>query len=400
MKYLLICTLSLISISVFAQIGEPFPMLEKEYGVPIRTWENISGLKEYVFIAPNLEIQATPINGLIQKISYEFSLDKTNDIHAALLALNGSRWEIDGSVSPMEFNDFRINPWANPAIKYIHPKTGDRAYFGTPRYQRTEHTRELHVFTDRYIKECARQSLDPEANNYTKGGRLRFGYQAGNTAPLLDWFNEMASNSIPRILNRELTPKAVSEAYEVFELFTSFSTNGPTHRNASAHRSRPFIVIQSSLNIIIRTSLEQKKHPYDGFVHPAALDITINDFRPNVPIQGMRVVYLDNLSEKHISAFLGEEQDPVGLGNIMNPAVARGESLKRVEYINNALYVYPGHWGGWHILSDPAVRSITFNEDLTVAWVDYSMGYEGGQTTYQKQHGEWSFISSLATWIE
>ena len=85
----------------------------------------------------------------------------------------------------------------------------------------------------------------------------------------------------------------------------------------------------------------------------------------------------------------------------MNPSRARGQSEKRLEFMNKKLNIIHGHWGGyWHIETHPMVFSINFNKKRNLAKVNYRLVYQGGEAIYVKKNGKWTLKEAYLTWIE
>uniref|UniRef100_UPI00404B4ECB hypothetical protein n=1 Tax=Flavobacterium sp. TaxID=239 RepID=UPI00404B4ECB len=128
---------------------------------------------------------------------------------------------------------------------------------------------------------------------------------------------------------------------------------------------------------------------------------SINDFCPDLNFGQVKTLFLFPKYEKAINKFLGTKNEPLGSGNIMNPAKARGLSEKRQKFLNKKLKIIHGHWGGyWHIITHPFVFSISFNLDRTIAHVNFRLVYQGGEAHYVKQNGQWILEKSKLTWIE
>ena len=63
--------------------------------------------------------------------------------------------------------------------------------------------------------------------------------------------------------------------------------------------------------------------------------------------------------------------------------------------------IFHGHWGGyWQFLSYPQVYSITFDNDMKFARVDFRLVYQGGEAFLKNEEGVWTLMSSKLTWIE
>lgn len=128
---------------------------------------------------------------------------------------------------------------------------------------------------------------------------------------------------------------------------------------------------------------------------------SIIDFRPKVTFPNISVLYLTKDYEKVLLEFLGDKYTPLGYGGIMNPARARGKSLKKQRFLNELVCIIYGHWGGyWHLETHPEVLNIVFNKSKTVAKVNYRIGYRGGEATFEYKENEWLFTEGQLTWVE
>lgn len=128
---------------------------------------------------------------------------------------------------------------------------------------------------------------------------------------------------------------------------------------------------------------------------------SIASFRPIIKVPGKQAIYLTPEREETLKAFLGDKHLPLGTGGIMNPARSSGESEKRKKFLESALKIWYGHWGGyWQLHSYPVVYSVTFDKSLLYARISFRMVYEGGEAILKKMNGQWVLLSSRRTWIE
>jgi hypothetical protein len=128
---------------------------------------------------------------------------------------------------------------------------------------------------------------------------------------------------------------------------------------------------------------------------------SIDTFRPVIKVPGKQAIYLTPKREETLKAFLGDKHLPLGTGGVMNPARSSGESDKRKKFLENAIKIWYGHWGGyWQLNSYPVASSITFDKNLLYARINFRMVYEGGEAILKKTNGQWMLISSRLTWIE
>ena len=135
-------------------------------------------------------------------------------------------------------------------------------------------------------------------------------------------------------------------------------------------------------------------------VFTTTLDSAV-EFRPPVHFEGKKIVYLTEKYEKMLNSFLGNKHIALGEYNIMQPAYAKGKSLTKHEFFNNAALIFYGHWGGyWQYETYPQANQIIFNPEMNRAAVLFQYVYEGGEAVLEKQNGEWKVVDTRFTWIE
>ena len=128
---------------------------------------------------------------------------------------------------------------------------------------------------------------------------------------------------------------------------------------------------------------------------------SIMDFRPAIHCVEKTPLFLTKKYNEIINSFLGNSHSPLGTGGIMNPARSKGQSKKRKEFLENYVKIFYGHWGGyWQLLSYPQAYSITFDNDMKYARIDFRLVYGGGEALLKNEERVWTLISSKLTWIE
>ena len=132
----------------------------------------------------------------------------------------------------------------------------------------------------------------------------------------------------------------------------------------------------------------------------ARVDSNIS-FRPPVSFSNKKVVYLTTAYKQLLNNFLGNEHVKLGEESIMQVAYSKGESAKRMKFINKAVKIIYGHWGGyWQYETYPKAYNIIFDSKLRHAVVNFRYGYGGGYAILKKQNNQWCIISAELTWIE
>ena len=132
----------------------------------------------------------------------------------------------------------------------------------------------------------------------------------------------------------------------------------------------------------------------------ARVDSNIS-FRPPVSFSNKKVVYLTTAYKQLLNNFLGNEHVKLGEESIMQVAYSKGESAKRMKFINKAVKIIYGHWGGyWQYETYPKAYNIIFDSKLRHAVVNFRYGYGGGYAILKKQNNQWVIVSAELTWIE
>lgn len=212
----------------------------------------------------------------------------------------------------------------------------------------------------------------------------------------------------------------VSDVYEIFEDFWSptepdrLAGDDDNARIGNPYYGSPYLVLQPSVSVSLIETLDEDTDEDSQRTIAFALKLNelarediadvksqlIDDFRPRVSVEGQKIVRLTEARERSLLAFLGDEHHPVGQGNIMNPAAAKGESRIRARYLSHCLPIIHGHFSGWHLVSHPKVRRILLNTAGTEAHVDFQFVYQGGTAYYEKRDGEWIMTDSELTWVQ
>lgn len=124
-------------------------------------------------------------------------------------------------------------------------------------------------------------------------------------------------------------------------------------------------------------------------------------FRPPVSFPNKKIVYLTKKYKRILDKFLGNRHVGFAKESIMQVAYSKGKSQERMDFINNAVKIFYGHWGGyWQYETYPQASSIIFDSQMKRAVVNFRFVYEGGQVLMEKQNGEWTIVSGRLTWIE
>lgn len=230
--------------------------------------------------------------------------------------------------------------------------------------------------------------------------RLYRAYLDQNSTLLDSFFNGWA-NLNPPITNRQLDalPKAFRFTYEIFKDFYQPANLGRIGRpewGNDQFAGVKYYVVQNSIDVKVYEQLKQDRYPIDP--DNIIFESTLNNFRPQVQGNKLALILTEEYKNR-LLMFLGGESTPAGQGNIMAPAMAIGESNKRLQFLNQYLKIYHGHWVGWRLVTDPTISRIDFNGELTKAIVHFELVYQGGEAVYENKDGKWMLKESRLTWI-
>ena len=150
-------------------------------------------------------------------------------------------------------------------------------------------------------------------------------------------------------------------------------------------------------------NFKRGKYMYPG--EWSAIPTTLVDsnisFRPSVSFPDKKVVHLTAGYEQLLNTFFGNQHVDMGTESLMQVAYAKEESARRMKFIENAVQIFYGHWGGyWQYETYPKANSIIFDSAMKRAVVNFRFIYEGGDVFLEKQNGEWRVVSGKLTWIE
>jgi hypothetical protein len=276
--------------------------------------------------------------------------------------------------------------------------------------------------------------------------QLETAYHENSTEKLKAFFDAWANELKPATpKQRKKMSKTVQQAYKVFEAFYNphdIANHGGSEFGNDIYTGFNFLIIQNEFKIFQREKVywtEQEARDYainnilknisptqhnrmiasinsgkmifvDSY-GPNGRDIwqdksrvmidSVTNFRPGITQTAATPLYLTDKYRKILDSFLGNDHIPFGEGDIMNPALPKDESAKRLNFLRNYIKIYLGHWGTfWHYTSDPSIGALIFDNDMKHARIQYTMIYEGGEAFLEYQDNAWKLISTKRTWIE
>lgn len=229
---------------------------------------------------------------------------------------------------------------------------------------------------------------------------LASGFVNRDPKPLGDFLESWHAQSKP--VGQEMLRKKPAVERVVYDLYGAFFVPGGRSCEASG-----YVIVQDEVEVVIvdadlrNAFMEPLDRESLVRTLPTISHLVLRDFRPALAIQGKKVLYLD---APHLSAMVGfltgQSGDRVA-GRYWNEESNSPERRQRLEYLNTALRILPGHWGtGWHFTTHPYVRSIYFSSSLDRALVCYRSGYGGGDARMERDGERWKILRMEDTWVE
>lgn len=287
-----------------------------------------------------------------------------------------------------------------------------------------------------------------QGQNQSQGALLRNAYKQNSTSLLYQFFDNW-SNAVSSNEN-EAKSKWVAEAHKVFAAFyqpLQLERIGCRSEYKDLYEKCPYFIVQSTLNAIyvadvipvgpdeyeayftnrinqmysedsirkeylgdLRKEIDSGDLYYDfdfewegdSWTKVPTTKVGSNiSFRPPVYFPNKKIVYLTNKYKRLLNGFLRNRHVGFAKESIMQVAYSKGESRKRMDFINTAARIFYGHWGGyWQYETYPRATWIVIDSQMQRAVVFFRFVYQGGEVILEKQNGEWTIVSGRFTWIE
>ncbi len=133
----------------------------------------------------------------------------------------------------------------------------------------------------------------------------------------------------------------------------------------------------------------------------------VHDFRPELKIEGKKVLYLNDKRLDAMLQFLTGKHEYLVKDYWSEPNGAvpgykkREGRRKRLRYLNESLGILPGHWGtGWHFETHPHVNVVVLHAELKTAILHYRDGWGGGQALMEYGDEGWTVKEKGNYWTE
>lgn len=218
-----------------------------------------------------------------------------------------------------------------------------------------------------------------------------------DSTKLIQFFDHWNKSVKPNEIS-DLDNDTIIEIYKVFSAFykpLDIPELGDSEFGNKLNMGRRYVAIQNKIGYNVLDISDFDEYPILKEVKD-----TISDFRPLIDISRDSVLYLLPQYEEAINKFLGselpekEKSDTTGF-------VSDSVSKIRYDLLKKYIPIVHGHWGRYfHLETHPQAFYVLFNHDLTKAFVDSRIGYQGCSTYLAKKEGIWKIEKSGMTWIE
>ena len=181
-------------------------------------------------------------------------------------------------------------------------------------------------------------------------------------------------------------PDSINDVYKVFkEVYTPWdlSRMSESEWGDNIYNNVSYYIVQTTINY--------------GFHFNEHIEetLTINDFKPSILNDTIKVLYYTNEYKSAISYFLGSDYVTVGYENSIENVIpvkpiSVNEYLLRIEFLNNFLRVSDRNW--IKLETHPEIFQISFSEENDSAKVLFNLIYENGEVILKKENNQWDII--------
>jgi hypothetical protein len=202
-----------------------------------------------------------------------------------------------------------------------------------------------------------------------------------NSKAMLVKFFENWNKEIPAITDADLQSKDLMtrNAYTIFS-----QVYDPIHLSKlsgitvfdTTYANSKYAIVQNSLNLAILHVDTLRQQSFE-MIDSVEKTTQINDFKPQLALENMKVVYLSDIYKSLLNEFLGTN----GTGK-----------EKQLQFIRQVVQVLPNTKEG--VTTNPYVYCINFNRKQTMARVDFYLIDQKGTTYFINENNTWKMIWS------
>ena len=195
--------------------------------------------------------------------------------------------------------------------------------------------------------------------------------------------------------------KEVCEIYKDFYNPFNLQRIGVGNWDNKLYSKIDYVVVQNSISIYVYKTDSLNFSFFDDIDSLVLIKDSIVNFRPKLQFKQAKILYLLPQYEIIINKFLGNKNYPLKTSEIINSSNIEEERAKRLNFLNKKLNIIHERFkNDWHIKTHPEVFSIDFNNDRTIAKVNYRLVYQGGKVIYIKQNGKWKWKDAYLIWSQ
>jgi|GEM_PF-1657663 len=225
-------------------------------------------------------------------------------------------------------------------------------------------------------------------------------YYSGSYTELQKYLDNIASSHIKpfdwtTVKEPYLYVKYVYQIFEDFYTPKNLSRIGFSSYRGNFYSDLKYALIQDHIDVKICDSITGNIFEKKYF-----MNLSIQDFRPNVKIPGTKVIYLDEWLKRGIMNFLDNPFITTGNDTIISIEQAIAEREKKLNFLNKYLMIFRAGMRRYWVIETYPVLDIFFNRDFSKARVDFMLDCEGGEAYYERTGNKWNLVKAGVSWIE
>ena len=258
---------------------------------------------------------------------------------------------------------------------------------------------------------CLIVNISATAQDSSQAAMLETAYQSKSLEKLESFFDQWSNEIQP---NEKEAHGLVRETHAIFAAF--YQPDVLNELGYKTYKNYPYQMVQGSLWRIMvsgKKSVQKDDAEFDDFNHTGCtlVDSAI-EFRPNVHIEGKRVVYLTKgykaLLEDFRHTFVitrvenipPDSNDTWIIEDDFAPDADMVNSEKRMDFLRNKMEIRTS--GFYSELGPiiPCMDEVVFDRSKRSALVTYTIAKDlGGTALFRKKGGKWHFVKNVSVWL-
>ncbi len=209
--------------------------------------------------------------------------------------------------------------------------------------------------------------------------------------------NEETRRSLPQVFQD--TYSIIEDIYDPRRLARlGCSDSGDISEDTYANVSH--VIVQTAVSVAVFKDLSSSYRKFKAVCgtrlcyqgDKPVFQFYMNDLSPPININGKMILYDVAEYTREVVDFLNSDVHLPGLPYSRSHILSSKETDARLKYISNNIRVLDGHWGGWHIISQPEIDRIEFDIEMKNAVVYYCIRHLHGEARYIKSGNMWEFV--------